>query len=116
MPAFYEIISEKLGTLTGSSGTKLEVEKIFSTTHPVLMDSIYIVGGISDDQVTFDENIREFTQMAYKHYKPIGVATTGQSYIEKIENLEGVILAQDNPNFEKDFISAIAQQRFWDRK
>ncbi|NLJ78695.1 MAG: catalase [Tissierellia bacterium] len=114
--AFYEIIGEQLGAITSSSGTKLEVEKIFSTTHPVLVDSIYVVGGNSNDQIKFDRNIREFVEMAYKHHKPIGVATTGQSYIEGFQNLEGVIFAQDNPNFGEDFISAITQQRFWNRK
>lgn len=80
---------------------------------PVLIDSIYMVGGNSKDQVKFDENIREFIEITYK---PIGVATTGQLYIEKLKNLEGVILAQGNPNFGEDFTSAIAQQRFWSRK
>lgn len=113
---FYELIGEKLGSITGRGGTRLEVDKIFSTSHPVLVDSIYIVGGNSNDQVKFDENIKEFIRMAYKYYKPIGVATTGQPYIEKIKNSEGVILAQNNPSFEDNFISAIGQQRFWNRK
>ncbi len=62
-------------------------------------------------------DISEFVHNAYKHYKPIGVATTGQPYIQAFENnnLSGVVFAANNPNFNQDFLSAIAQQRFYDR-
>ena len=59
----------------------------------------------------------EFYREAYKHYKPIGIATTGQCYVEALENnnFTGVIFATNNPNFGNEFVSAIAQQRFWNR-
>lgn len=61
--------------------------------------------------------VNEYVKVAYKHYKPIGIATTGQSYIlaSGNNNLEGVVFATNNRNFGKDFVSAIAHQRFWDR-
>src|SRR5690625_1532531 len=43
--AFVVIVSETLGTVTGSDGTKLKVDKTFLTSSPYLLDSLYIVGG-----------------------------------------------------------------------
>ncbi|RKD21033.1 catalase HPII [Ammoniphilus oxalaticus] len=114
---FIDIISEKLGTVTGDDGTKINIEETFMTKYPVLYDSIYVVGGSADNQQKFNQNIQEFIHVAYKYYKPIGVATTGQSYIQKSSsnNLAGVVFAANNQNFEQEFVKAIAHQRFWDR-
>lgn len=61
--------------------------------------------------------MNKFVRNAYEHFKPIGVATTAQDYIRGTDrnNLSGVIFAANNPNFNNDFIKAIAQMRFWDR-
>lgn len=115
---FIDIVSENLGTVTGDDGTTIEVEKIFTSTYPVLFDSIYVVGGSTENQEKFKQNVKNFINETYKYYKPIGVATTAQSYIQasKNNNLDGVVFAANNPDFEKDFVSAIAKQRFWNRR
>ncbi|MFD1360922.1 catalase [Lentibacillus salinarum] len=114
---FMDIISEKLGMVTGSDGTTIEVNETFKTTYPVLYDALYVVGGKADNEAKFAQNIMDFVNMAYKHYKPIGVATTGQPFIQTTphNNLAGVVFAANCPDFGNDFIAAIAQQRFWDR-
>lgn len=114
---FIDIISQKLGTVTGDDGTTLEVDATFETQYSVLYDSLYIVGGNVKFQDKFNQNIMEFYKQAYRHYKPIGIATTGQQYIELSQNnnFAGVIFATNNPNFASEFVCAIAQQRFWDR-
>lgn len=114
---FIDIISEKLGHVTGSDGTKLKVDGTFTTKYPVLYDSIYVVGGRADNQARFNQDLMEFIYEQYKHYKPIGVATTGQRYLQPSENnnLLGVVFATNNPNFGEEFVGAIAQQRFWNR-
>ncbi|HHY14382.1 MAG TPA: catalase, partial [Thermoanaerobacterales bacterium] len=114
---FVDIVSDKLGAVVGNDGTRLEVEKAFDIRHPALYDSLYIVGGNSENQKKFDMHIKEFYFGAYKHYKPIGIATTGEKYIKmcKGKNCPGIVLARDAQNFGKDFISAITQKRFWDR-
>lgn len=115
---FIDIISDRLGTVTGSGGTQIKVDQTFITSSPYLVDSIYIVGGTSNYQSVFDQNAMRFVHNAYQHYKPIGVASTGQSYIQasKNNNLAGVVFAANNANFAQQFLEAIAQQRFWDRK
>ncbi|WP_262177744.1 catalase [Saccharococcus sp. Marseille-Q5394] len=115
---FVVIISEKLGTVTGDDGTKLKVDETFLTFSPYLLDSIYVVGGSHRNQAKFNYEVTYFTQVAYKHYKPIGIASTGQSFMQATDdnNLVGVVFAANNPNFGEDFVTAIAQQRFWNRK
>src|SRR5690625_1352236 len=114
---FVVIISESLGTVTGSDGTKLKVDKTFLTSSPYLLDSLYIVGGKSKNEAKFNQDIMYYTNIAYQHYKPIGVATSSQSYIQPSEenNLAGVIFTANNPNFGNEFVDAIATQRFWNR-
>lgn len=114
---FMDIISEKLGTVTGNDGTTIKVNETFLTKYPVLYDSLYIVGGRAENQAKFESDIKEFIAMAYKHYKPIGLATTAQHFLKTSgkNNFAGVIFATNNPNFGREFVTAIAKHRFWDR-
>jgi len=114
----FETISEKQGMLTGKDGTQLEVLKSFLAVDPTLYDAIYVVGGKSPMQMKFDTNLFDFVRMHYSHMKPIGVASGAGDYIIKSElnNMDGVIFAENNKEFTDQFIGAIAQQRFWDRK
>ncbi|HLS36499.1 MAG TPA: catalase [Bacillota bacterium] len=114
---FVDVISERLGKVTGRNGTTLKVDDTFTTKYSVLYDSLYVVGGVVDNQKSFNQDILFWVQEAYKHYKPIGVATTGTDYIHasKQNNLAGVIFAKDDRNFAENFIQAIAKQRFWNR-
>lgn len=114
---FYSIVSQTLGTVTGNDGKQLKVDESFLTTSAYLFDSLYVVGGRSNQQEKFDYNIRNFVHTAYIFFKPIGVATTGRSYIQasKENNLAGVVFAENNPDFGEQFIMAIARQRFWNR-
>lgn len=115
---FVVIISETLGTVTGSDGSELKVDETFLTSSPYLVDSLYVVGGSANNQRKFNVDVTEFVHVAYRHYKPIGVATTGESFIQSSagNNLAGVVFAANNANFGEDFVSAIAQMRFWNRK
>jgi catalase len=114
---FLKIISDTLGTVTGANGTKLKVDDTFLTLSPYLVDTLYVVGGTSDNQAKFNADVTNYVHEAYKHYKPIGVASTGQSFIQPSDknNLAGVVFSANNPNFGEEFLSAIAQQRFWNR-
>ena len=114
---FVDVISDQLGTVKGHDGAEVEVNMTFMTTSPHLHDSLYVVGGEANNQAKFDAEVTEFVHEAYKHYKPIGIATTGKKYLQASEgnNLAGVIFTQNNPNFEQEFITAIGKHRFWSR-
>ncbi|GEL06269.1 catalase [Rummeliibacillus sp. G93] len=114
---FIDIISERLGNVTGTDGTQIKVNQTFITGSPYLVDALYVVGGTSKYPAKFMQDVSDFVHNAYKHYKPIGVGTSGQSFIQQSQNnnLEGVVFAANNPNFNQDFLNAITQQRFWSR-
>src|SRR5699024_10597345 len=114
---FIVVVSESLGIVTGEDGTKLKVDKTFLASSPYLLDSLYIVGGNAENEENFNQNVLYYTNVAYTHYKPIGIANGAQSFIQTPEdsNLSGVIFSANNPNFGKEFVEAVAFQRFWDR-
>ncbi|SEM50817.1 catalase [Mesobacillus persicus] len=103
---FVEIVSDKFATLTGADGTELKVTKTFLTTPEVLFDALYVVGGTSNHQTAFDRYVVDFVNGAYKHYKPIGIATTGEEYLRPSEehHLAGVLFAATNQNFGREFV------------
>ena len=115
--AFIEIISDSLGTVTGESGMEIKVNKTFLTISPHMVDSVYVVGGSAKNQMKFDKEVMKFITEAYTHFKPIGVATDAEKLVQAPEgsNMKGVVLAKNKSNFGKEFVSAVAQQRFWDR-
>lgn len=114
--AIVEVISEDLGAVIGSDGTKIEVDAIFLAIVPALYDAFYVVGGTYEDQPKFDQDMMAFVSDAYAHYKPLGIATTGQKHLPaSTGNMSGVVLAANNSQFDKEFVAAIAQKRFWDR-
>lgn len=115
---FVVIVSETLGAVTGADGTTLDVDETFLTTSPYLLDALYVVGGTFKNQEKLHQDMMNYVQNAYTHYKPIGVASSGRSFIQTIDenNLAGVVFANNDPNFGEEFVSAIAEQRFWNRK
>ncbi|MFD1039102.1 catalase [Virgibacillus byunsanensis] len=111
-----EIISEKLGMITGTNGNTLQVDHSFTTTDSVLFDAIYIVGGTSDSKV-FNKNTTYFLTDAYKHYKPIGATHDGIMLLNEnnIPNSPGVVIGSNLQNFAGNFVQAIAAHRHWNR-
>jgi len=114
---FLEVISDALGTVCGKNGMEIKVDKPFLSTYEVLYDSLYIVGGNVSNQKSFNHHIEMFLEHAYNHYKPIGVATTATDYFHQndVNKLPGAVFAEHNKHFAKDFVKAVAQQRFWNR-
>lgn len=113
-----DIISEKLGHLRGDNELGVEVDETFLTVHLVLYDGLYIVGGEVGNQKKFENDIVNFINEAYEHYKPIGIATTGKSLFEKSNGQTGpgIVSNSETSNFDKLFIEATAVHRHWDRK
>lgn len=88
------------------------MNETFKTKYPILYDSIfYVVDGKADNQADFDQNIMSFIMEQFKHYKPIGIATTGECYFGG--NAVPGFVYGDQPDFRKKFVTAIAHQRFW---
>lgn len=114
---FIDLIGEKLGPVTANDGNQQNVEETIKTKLPVLYDAVYIVGGSAANQGEFNKKIMEYYDEAFKHYKPIGISSTAETFINLPQNKDaaGVICAANNNNFADDFIAAVTQKRFWDR-
>ncbi|MCK1997047.1 catalase [Psychrobacillus psychrodurans] len=113
----YTIVSEKFGVIRSSEGQKVRVNETFLTTAPVLFDSLYVVGGTANNQAKLNSDIAYFIDEAYKHYKPIGIATSGVPFFNasNAKAGPGIEFASSNSEFRKAFVNIIAQQRFWNR-
>ena len=114
---FVAIISDTLNPVRGSDGTTLKVDETFLTYSPYLVDSVYVVGGSARNQDKFDRDIVEFIRVAYTHFKPIGVASGANHFLQATQqnNLAGVVFASNTQNFGEEFVKAIGKMRFWNR-
>lgn len=112
-----EIISEKLGIITGTGGTNLEVDHTFLTVGSVLFDTVYMVKGSSEDKM-FNKDASYFIDEAFKHYKPIGATHEGMKWLEVNNSASqpGVVMGDDMEGFVKEFVNAISVHRHWDRQ
>ena len=117
--AVLDIISETLAPVKGNNGMELTPTNSFLTVHPTLYDSVYLVGGKAKmNQLKFDQGAMDFFKMHYMFMKPIAVGAGAAEYAAmstEANNLDGVVMAENNPEFADQYIEALAMKRFWDR-
>ncbi|MFC5602326.1 catalase [Sporosarcina koreensis] len=113
-----DLVGEKFGVLYGEGDLMVEIDETFLTVHPTLYDAIYVVGGEADNMKKFTMDIVDFINEAYKHYKTIGIASTGKVFFEAsdAEMGAGIIMNEGSDVFAGDFIDAVAAHRHWSRK
>ena len=113
-----DIVSEKLGKVHGNNQLTVEVNETFLTVHSVLYDGLYVVGGEADNQKKFENDITDFINETFRHYKPIGIATTAKQLIasSRFESEPGIVVANEEKDFNEDFIAAVAAHRHWNRE
>ncbi|ASK61939.1 catalase HPII [Virgibacillus phasianinus] len=111
-----EIVSEKLGMVTGDDGNIVDVDHTFLTGESVLFDAIYVVGG-ENVSGKFHRETAYFINEAFSHFKPIGGTHEGKKWLEASGKAKstGVIVDDDMKEFATSFVKAIAAHRFWDR-
>ena len=115
---FVEVVSESLQDVVGMDEGRLQVNKTFITTSPYLLDAIYVVGGNATNKEKFDYNMKHFIQVAFEHFKPIGVASSAMEFFQadKMKSAPGVVMLNSSSSTPDAFIDAIHQHRFWERK
>lgn len=113
-----DIVSDKFGVIYGENDLAVEVDETFLTVHATLYDAVYVVGGETDNMKKFTMDMVEFINETYKHYKPIGVASTGKTFFDAsvAEEGPGVIADTDPSTFGNAFVDAVSAHRHWDRK
>ena len=132
--AVCEVIAKSLGSVTGNNGGTITVDKSAITTDSIMYDAVFVPGGApSVDALKAMAKSLYFIAEAYAHSKPIaasgdGVAVLRQAIVPAIHlagsGTEGVVndlgvVSSAGPaagnDFTGQFITAIAQHRFWDR-
>jgi len=119
--AVVKVIAPKLGAIKGSQGTAIKADESFLTATSVVYDALFIPSGKkSIDALTKEADAVHFLNEAYKHCKAIAATSEGMpllksSYINIDANDGGIVIGKDT-SFEKMFVKAIAQHRFWERE
>lgn len=113
-----DLVGEKFGVRYGENDLAVEIDETFLTVHPTLYDALYVVGGEADNMKKFTMDIADFINEAYKHYKTIGIASTGKVFFQAsdAEVGPGIIQNGDADAFSVDFVNAVATHRHWNRK
>lgn len=127
--AIAEVIAPKLGAITAENNAEIMADKSLLTAASVLYDAVYVPGGTNS--VAFlaaDPDAIHFLNEAYRHCKAIAVDEAALPVLESTyfakripthgdKNIEeGVIVHDDRAQLAKQFISAVALHRFWDRE
>jgi len=113
-----EVVSAKLGVITGKSGGELEVKHSLLGADSVLFDAVLVAGGtLSVSELLTEQKVLDFIKEAYQHFKPIAAIAEGMNLLPAASG-EGIVVAQENEDsklFGQAFIDAIAAHRHWSR-
>nr|WP_095983057.1 catalase [Melittangium boletus] len=114
------LISRRLGTVKGSDGQSVKVDKSAVTTGSFEYDAVFVPGGAPSVAVLKkDGDSLHFIQEAYRHCKAIGVTKEAAELLQAgglSASSPGVVVgAAGGQDFPEKFIEAIAQHRHWSR-
>lgn len=112
-----DIVSGTLGTVKGTAGKTAIANQTFLTASPVLYDSVLVGGGTSTHPAEFDNNMRNFIEEPWEHFKPIAFTNNGSRFISmtSVHEGPGIVVEKNEHDFNQDYINALAKQRFWER-
>jgi len=138
-----KVVSRLLGTIKGTSGQEVPVDKSAITTDAIMFDAVFVPSGAASvAQLLRQGAARQFVAEAFKHGKAIGAmgegiqllyssnipglvmegkaagGTASSTTTATVVSSNGVVTAPvgSNPNtFVEQFVTAIAQHRHWGR-
>jgi len=109
-----EIISSTLSPVKGSGGEEQMPKHTFTTTDPVLMDAIYVIGGSNPDDKAVTE-MKRYIHETYMHYKTILISKNTSMLLDtNMAAQPGVTILDGKMQIDK-FIDDISMHRHWDR-
>ncbi|MFB7129355.1 catalase [Kitasatospora xanthocidica] len=118
--ATVETLARYGGSVAGSDGQDVEVDRALATTASVLYDAVVVPDGAEDVLVVEPDAVR-FVNEALRHGKPVAALGTGTALLRaagarEAEQLAGVALCgpdrQPGASFWEDFVHLIEQHRF----
>ncbi|SDE44953.1 catalase [Dyadobacter soli] len=129
--ATVEVIAPRLNFILSTTDEEIPVHHSFLTAASVLYDAVYVPGGTNSvATVEAEADAVHFLNEAFKHCKAIAADAGAIQVIEatyfarKIPAeftdesvlLDGIVISDDPAKLVKQFITAIAQHRFWERE
>jgi len=120
-----KIVAPHLGKITSSEGKPVKVDQSFLTAASVLFDAVYVPDGTkSANSLKANPKAIIFINEAYLHCKAIAASGAGVQFLQKTDAGPGIDDTNKTANkmgvlincVPKEFVSAIAQHRFWDRE
>ena len=113
-----KVVSRILGTIKGTSGQEVPVDKSAITTDAIMFDAVFIPdGAASVTQLLKQGAAKQFVAEAFKHGKAIGAVGEGIQLLYN-SSIPGVVTAPVGSSlntFVEQFTAAIAQHRHWGR-
>lgn len=128
--AIAEVVAPR-GIVITSENEVIEADKTLLTAASVLYDAVYVPGGVNSvATLEAEPDAIHFLNEAYKHCKVIAASFEAMQVLQatyfskklpednKTDTVmrEGVIIGTDSSQLAKQFISAIAMHRFWERE
>ncbi|MGV3600830.1 MAG: catalase [Dyadobacter fermentans] len=129
--AIVEVIAPRLNYVLSTTDEEIHVHHSFLTAASVLYDAVFVPGGTNSvATVEADADAVHFLNEAFKHCKAIAADAGAMQVIEatyfakKIPAefsdesvlLDGIVISDDPAKLANQFITAIAQHRFWERE
>lgn len=129
--AIVEVIAPRLNYVLSDLNEEIHVHHSFLTAASVFYDAVYVPGGTNSvASVEADADAVHFLNEAFKHCKAIAADAGAMQVIEstyfarKIPAeftdesvlLDGIVIQDDPATLARQFITAIAQHRFWERE
>ncbi|MDR3678657.1 MAG: catalase [Flavipsychrobacter sp.] len=124
-----EIIAPKLGNIQSAANATIAVGKSLLNAASVMYDAVYVPGGANSvAALAAEPDAIHFLNEAYKHCKAIAAHTQVAELLrytyfskkldadEETMHADGLIIGDNLKELTADFITAIAQHRFWDRE
>ena len=132
------LVAARLAPVADSNGREHWVEQSLLTGSSVLFDAVYVPGGDGVAALAEERDALDWICEAHRHCKPIAASGEGLALLQRCpgvldEHTEaarraagnggggpleaGLVLSGDaaDDGFAEDFLSAIAQHRFWKR-
>jgi catalase len=122
--AIVTIIALKLGTIKSNAGNEIKVNQSLLTAASVLFDAVFVCDGNKSVETLLEEpNAIEFVDEAFKHCKPIATIGEGVELLKASNKIRKELTKETYPllgllvdRSPEEFVSAIAQHRFWERE
>jgi catalase len=120
------IVAPHLGFVATDQGGALPIDYSFFTSSSVLFDAVFIAAGSDNRELLGDAYLMDFISDAYRHCKPIGADGQGAAFLANTQFAAKITDSEDNgfvvsnkpadTKFAEQFITAMAQHRFWARE